>query len=142
MLPRPLPFSPPLPLPITTWIGTRTRTEPPHLYPEPTVSTSLIIFWSRSLIYLLRASFDSLYLKTSVETLTSTAVCGIIHSIIGGQSMLIVGVAESAISQYQWLLVDFHLSTLAWLKLIDEAIEEEDESRISLNCEAQHRYLT
>ncbi|XP_078178989.1 phytochromobilin:ferredoxin oxidoreductase, chloroplast / phytochromobilin synthase (HY2) isoform X2 [Carex rostrata] len=30
----------------------------------------------------------------------------------------------------------------AWLELIDEAIEEKDKYLISLNCEAQHRYLT
>jgi hypothetical protein len=31
------------------------------------------------------------------------------------------------------------VTTQAWLELIDEAIEEKNESLISLNCEAQHR---
>jgi hypothetical protein len=34
------------------------------------------------------------------------------------------------------------VTTQAWLELIDEAIEEKNESLVSLNCEAQHRYLT
>ncbi|XP_052491306.1 probable boron transporter 7 isoform X2 [Gossypium raimondii] len=40
---------------------------------------------------------------STVETLASTAICGIIHSIIGGQPMLIVGVAEPTIIMYTYL---------------------------------------
>ncbi|KAF3328511.1 boron transporter 4-like protein [Carex littledalei] len=40
---------------------------------------------------------------STVETLTSTAICGIIHSIIGGQPMMIVGVAEPTIIMYSYL---------------------------------------
>ncbi|KAL9330887.1 hypothetical protein ACSQ67_000497 [Phaseolus vulgaris] len=34
---------------------------------------------------------------STVETLTSTAICGIIHSIFGGQPLLILGVAEPTV---------------------------------------------
>ncbi|XP_022637947.1 probable boron transporter 7 [Vigna radiata var. radiata] len=37
---------------------------------------------------------------STVETLTSTAICGIIHSIVGGQPMLILGVAEPTVIMY------------------------------------------
>ncbi|XP_062233259.1 boron transporter 4-like [Phragmites australis] len=40
---------------------------------------------------------------TTVETLASTAICGIIHSILGGQPLLIVGVAEPTIIMYAYL---------------------------------------
>ncbi|KAG8487308.1 hypothetical protein CXB51_020956 [Gossypium anomalum] len=40
---------------------------------------------------------------STVETLASTAICGVIHSIIGGQPMLIVGVAEPTIIMYTYL---------------------------------------
>ncbi|KAL2332435.1 hypothetical protein Fmac_020016 [Flemingia macrophylla] len=40
---------------------------------------------------------------STVETLTSTAICGIIHSILGGQPLLIVGVAEPTIIMYNYL---------------------------------------
>ncbi|XP_052135452.1 boron transporter 4-like [Oryza glaberrima] len=40
---------------------------------------------------------------TTVETLASTAICGIIHSILGGQPLLIVGVAEPTIIMYTYL---------------------------------------
>ncbi|WOK93939.1 boron transporter 4-like isoform X1 [Canna indica] len=40
---------------------------------------------------------------STVETLASTAICGIIHSIIGGQPMLIVGVAEPTVIMYTYL---------------------------------------
>lgn len=40
---------------------------------------------------------------STVETLASTAICGIIHSIIGGQPLLIVGVAEPTIIMYTYL---------------------------------------
>ncbi|GKV42072.1 hypothetical protein SLEP1_g49519 [Rubroshorea leprosula] len=39
----------------------------------------------------------------TVETLASTAICGIIHSIFGGQPLLIVGVAEPTIIMYTYL---------------------------------------
>ncbi|XP_052486801.1 boron transporter 4 [Gossypium raimondii] len=38
-----------------------------------------------------------------VETLASTALCGIIHSIVGGQPLLILGVAEPTIIMYTYL---------------------------------------
>lgn len=37
------------------------------------------------------------------ETLVSTAVCGVIHSIFGGQPLLILGVAEPTIIMYSYL---------------------------------------
>ncbi|XP_058734412.1 boron transporter 4 [Vicia villosa] len=40
---------------------------------------------------------------STVETLASTAICGIIHSVIGGQPLLIVGVAEPTIIMYTYL---------------------------------------
>ncbi|XP_062194309.1 boron transporter 4-like [Phragmites australis] len=40
---------------------------------------------------------------TTVETVASTAICGIIHSILGGQPLLIVGVAEPTIIMYTYL---------------------------------------
>ncbi|XP_050271832.1 boron transporter 4-like [Quercus robur] len=40
---------------------------------------------------------------STVETLASTALCGIIHSIIGGQPLLILGVAEPTVIMYTYL---------------------------------------
>ncbi|XP_077218679.1 putative boron transporter 2 [Tasmannia lanceolata] len=40
---------------------------------------------------------------TSVQTLASTAICGIIHSIIGGQPLLILGVAEPTVLMYTFM---------------------------------------
>ncbi|CAK9154334.1 unnamed protein product [Ilex paraguariensis] len=40
---------------------------------------------------------------STVETLTSTAICGIIHSILGGQPLLILGVAEPTVIMYTYL---------------------------------------
>ncbi|KAL2543936.1 putative boron transporter 6 [Forsythia ovata] len=40
---------------------------------------------------------------STVETLSSTAICGIIHAIFGGQPMLILGVAEPTIIMYTYL---------------------------------------
>ncbi|CAK9164830.1 unnamed protein product [Ilex paraguariensis] len=40
---------------------------------------------------------------STVEALASTAICGIIHSILGGQPLLIVGVAEPTIIMYTYL---------------------------------------
>ncbi|ONM36671.1 Boron transporter 4 [Zea mays] len=43
------------------------------------------------------------YALTTVETLASAAICGIVHSIIGGQPLLIVGVAEPTIIMYTYI---------------------------------------
>lgn len=40
---------------------------------------------------------------STVETLASTAICGILHSVLGGQPMLIVGVAEPTVIMYTYL---------------------------------------
>lgn len=40
---------------------------------------------------------------TAVQTLASTAVCGIIHSVIGGQPLLILGVAEPTVIMYTFM---------------------------------------
>ncbi|KAI4379275.1 hypothetical protein MLD38_005594 [Melastoma candidum] len=40
---------------------------------------------------------------STVETLASTAICGIIHSVVGGQPLLILGVAEPTIIMYTYL---------------------------------------
>ncbi|EEF33039.1 Boron transporter, putative [Ricinus communis] len=40
---------------------------------------------------------------STVETLASTAMCGIIHSLIGGQPLLILGVAEPTVIMYSYL---------------------------------------
>ena len=40
---------------------------------------------------------------STVETLASTAICGIIHSIVGGQPLLILGVAEPTVIMYTFL---------------------------------------
>ncbi|KAK9265697.1 hypothetical protein L1049_012586 [Liquidambar formosana] len=40
---------------------------------------------------------------TAVQTLASTSLCGIIHSIIGGQPLLILGVAEPTVIMYTFL---------------------------------------
>nr|GMD33815.1 boron transporter 4-like [Ipomoea batatas] len=40
---------------------------------------------------------------SAVETLSSTAICGIMHSILGGQPLLILGVAEPTIIMYTYL---------------------------------------
>lgn len=40
---------------------------------------------------------------TAVQTLSSTAVCGIVHSIIGGQPLLILGVAEPTVIMYTFM---------------------------------------
>ncbi|KAK9273141.1 hypothetical protein L1049_017948 [Liquidambar formosana] len=45
---------------------------------------------------------EQLHLST-VETLASTAICGIIHSIFGGQPLLILGVAEPTVIMYTYL---------------------------------------
>ncbi|OIW17444.1 hypothetical protein TanjilG_22556 [Lupinus angustifolius] len=40
---------------------------------------------------------------TAVQTLASTSICGIIHSIIGGQPLLILGVAEPTVIMYTFM---------------------------------------
>ncbi|XP_010691218.2 boron transporter 4 isoform X1 [Beta vulgaris subsp. vulgaris] len=40
---------------------------------------------------------------STVETLASTAICGIIQSIVGGQPLLILGVAEPTVIMYSYL---------------------------------------
>ncbi|KAJ1414341.1 Bicarbonate transporter, C-terminal [Sesbania bispinosa] len=40
---------------------------------------------------------------TAVQTLASTALCGIIHSIMGGQPLLILGVAEPTVIMYTFM---------------------------------------
>ncbi|KAF8017763.1 hypothetical protein BT93_H2843 [Corymbia citriodora subsp. variegata] len=40
---------------------------------------------------------------TAVQTLASTALCGIIHSVVGGQPLLILGVAEPTVIMYTFL---------------------------------------
>ncbi|KAK4413905.1 Boron transporter 4 [Sesamum alatum] len=40
---------------------------------------------------------------SAVETLASTALCGIIHSVVGGQPLMILGVAEPTIIMYSYL---------------------------------------
>ncbi|XP_034896230.1 boron transporter 4-like [Populus alba] len=40
---------------------------------------------------------------STVETLASTALCGIIHSILGGQPLLLLGVAEPTVIMYTYL---------------------------------------
>ncbi|XP_047316836.1 boron transporter 1-like [Impatiens glandulifera] len=40
---------------------------------------------------------------TAVQTLASTSICGIIHSIVGGQPLLILGVAEPTVLMYTFM---------------------------------------
>lgn len=42
-------------------------------------------------------------LVTAVQTLASTAICGILHSIVGGQPLLILGVAEPTVLMYTFM---------------------------------------
>ncbi|XP_044501904.1 probable boron transporter 2 [Mangifera indica] len=46
---------------------------------------------------------DTEGLLTAVQTLASTALCGIVHSIIGGQPLLILGVAEPTAIMYTFM---------------------------------------
>lgn len=57
-----------------------------------------MVFYHHSLTYF----FSDRSLGIS-ESLASTAICGIIHSIFGGQPLLIVGVAEPTIIMYTYL---------------------------------------
>lgn len=40
---------------------------------------------------------------TAVQTLASTSLCGVIHSIFGGQPLLILGVAEPTVLMYTFM---------------------------------------
>ncbi|XP_020529498.1 boron transporter 4 isoform X1 [Amborella trichopoda] len=40
---------------------------------------------------------------SAVQTLASTAICGVIHSILGGQPLLILGVAEPTVIMYTYI---------------------------------------
>lgn len=40
---------------------------------------------------------------TAVQTLASTALCGVVHSIVGGQPLLILGVAEPTVLMYTFM---------------------------------------
>ncbi|KAG2678879.1 hypothetical protein I3760_11G024600 [Carya illinoinensis] len=40
---------------------------------------------------------------TAVQTLASTALCGVIHSVVGGQPLLILGVAEPTVLMYTFM---------------------------------------
>lgn len=40
---------------------------------------------------------------TAVQTLASTALCGLIHSVVGGQPLLILGVAEPTVLMYTFM---------------------------------------
>lgn len=40
---------------------------------------------------------------STVETLASTAFCGVIHAVLGGQPLLILGVAEPTVIMYTYL---------------------------------------
>ncbi|CAN6453130.1 unnamed protein product [Victoria cruziana] len=46
---------------------------------------------------------DTNGILTAVQTLASTAICGIIHSIFGGQPLLILGVAEPTVLMYTFM---------------------------------------
>lgn len=75
--------------------------------------TQLIILLFRRYVYIFRivglfliSISCPIYVDGSlstVETLASTAICGIIQSIIGGQPLLIVGVAEPTVIMYSYL---------------------------------------
>lgn len=40
---------------------------------------------------------------STVETLTSTALCGVIQSLFGGQPLLVLGVAEPTVIMYNYM---------------------------------------
>eukprot|EP01018_Ginkgo_biloba_P009621 Gb_40707 [translate_table: standard] len=46
---------------------------------------------------------DTNGILTAVQTLASTGICGIIHSLIGGQPLLILGVAEPTVLMYTFM---------------------------------------
>lgn len=81
--------------------------------------------------------FDAEGSLTAVQTLASTAICGIIHSIIGGQPLLILGVAEPTVLMYTFMFnfakdqkdlgKPLFLAWTAWyfLKILGLKLEEE-----------------
>lgn len=54
-------------------------------------------------MHLYNVSFSIDGSLTAVQTLVSTALCGIIHSIVGGQPLLILGVAEPTVLMYTFM---------------------------------------
>lgn len=46
---------------------------------------------------------DTNGILTAVQTLASTALCGLVHSIIGGQPLLVLGVAEPTVIMYTFM---------------------------------------
>ncbi|GER56824.1 HCO3- transporter family [Striga asiatica] len=54
----------------------------------------------RFLSFIMLFNYGSL---TAVQTLASTALCGVIHSVIGGQPLLILGVAEPTVLMYTFM---------------------------------------
>ncbi|KAF5934772.1 hypothetical protein HYC85_025901 [Camellia sinensis] len=68
-----------------------------HFVQAPGSSTSG--FWLQPHI----SSVHLLFHLSTVDTLASTAICGIIHSIFGGQPLLILGVAEPTVIMYTYL---------------------------------------
>ncbi|XP_021895093.1 probable boron transporter 2 isoform X2 [Carica papaya] len=48
-------------------------------------------------------SFGEQLERNTVQTLASTALCGIIHSVVGGQPLLILGVAEPTVLMYTFM---------------------------------------
>ena len=40
---------------------------------------------------------------SAVQTLASTSLCGVIHSLLGGQPLLILGVAEPTVLMYTFM---------------------------------------
>lgn len=42
---------------------------------------------------------------STVETLASTAICGIIQSLFGGQPLLVLGVAEPTVIMYNYMYI-------------------------------------
>ena len=62
-----------------------------------------MIFLCTSWTRMQRAACFSDGVLTAVQTLASTALCGIIHSIVGGQPLLILGVAEPTVIMYTFM---------------------------------------
>lgn len=70
------------------------------------LAPTLYIFFASALPVIAfgeQLSKDTDGLLSTVDTLTSTALCGIIHSILGGQPMLILGVAEPTVIMYSYM---------------------------------------
>ncbi|XP_020244440.1 boron transporter 4-like [Asparagus officinalis] len=70
------------------------------------MAPTLYIFFASALPVIAfgeQLSKDTDGLLTTVDTLTSTCLCGIIHSVLGGQPMLILGVAEPTVIMYSYM---------------------------------------